>query len=82
MTASADQPLLGVVKAEGGRQRVRCFAGNDASGSAEDADEALRAALAVIGAWSDLDWEEFSNDLDHIRHDSGPTPPVDSAADS
>jgi hypothetical protein len=33
--------------------------------------------LAVIGAWSDLDWEEFSSELDRIRHASRPTPPID-----
>lgn len=40
-------------------------------------DENLQAALAVIGAWSDLDWEEFSAELDRIRHASRPTPPID-----
>jgi hypothetical protein len=42
-----------------------------------DAEPTLQAALAVIGAWEDLDWEEFSTELDRIRHESRPTPPID-----
>ena len=34
-------------------------------------------ALAVIGAWSDLDWEETAAELDRIRHESTPTPPIE-----
>jgi hypothetical protein len=49
----------------------------------EDADEqttsdqALQKALAAIGSWSDLDWEETADALDRIRHESTPTPPVE-----
>ena len=31
--------------------------------------------LALAGAWSDFDFKEMLNTLDHIRHDSKPTPP-------
>lgn len=47
----------------------------------EIADEILprttQEALAVIGAWSDLDWDEMSEALDRIRHESEPTPPIE-----
>jgi hypothetical protein len=31
---------------------------------------------ALAGAWSDLDWEEASDALGRIRHESEPTPPI------
>jgi len=33
-------------------------------------------ALSLIGAWSDLDWDETIAALDRIRHESKPTPPI------
>ena len=36
----------------------------------------IEEALALAGAWRDLDFEEILNALDHIRHDSKPTPPI------
>ena len=41
-----------------------------------------KAALSVIGAWSDLDWEEMVEALDRIRHESKPTPPFDAVSDA
>jgi hypothetical protein len=32
--------------------------------------------LALAGAWADLDWEEAEAELDRIRHESQPTPPI------
>jgi hypothetical protein len=46
---------------------------------AADAAVSLRTtqdALAVIGAWSDLDWDETVAALDRIRHESKPTLPI------
>jgi hypothetical protein len=37
--------------------------------------KAMKETLALAGAWKDLDFEEMQNALDHIRHDSKPTPP-------
>jgi hypothetical protein len=34
-------------------------------------------ALDRIGAWSDIPWEQIDEDLDTIRHESQPTPPID-----
>ena len=36
-----------------------------------------RAALGVVGAWSDLDWDEMIDALDEIGHQNQPTPPID-----
>ncbi len=37
--------------------------------------QAIKETLALAGAWSDLNFEEMLDTLDHIRHDSKPTPP-------
>lgn len=44
---------------------------------AQSADGGIEAAFAAIGSWSDLDWEETVAALDRIRHESGPTPPIE-----
>jgi hypothetical protein len=77
ITIAVGQPLIGILVEEGGRQLVRYFTEDGPTAGASGADDILEAALAVIGAWSDLDWEEFSIDLDRIRHESRPTPPID-----
>ena len=70
----SDQPLVGVMADEGGRQVVRYFADDQAT---PGTDETLRAARAVIGAWEGLeDWDEVVEELDRIRHESTPTPPI------
>jgi len=35
------------------------------------------SALDRIGVWSDIPWEQMEEDLDTIRHESQPTPPID-----
>lgn len=75
LTGGFNQPLTAVLTEDGGRQVVRySTADHEPAG---DADARLKAALAVIGAWSDLDWDELSRDLDRIRHENPPTPPVE-----
>ena len=41
------------------------------------AQEGIQRALSLAGAWSDLDWEETLEELDRIRHQTPPTPPID-----
>ncbi len=77
LTLPVNRPLIGLLTEEDGRQVVRYFAGDSDADAATGPDERLSAALAVIGAWSDLDWDEFSSALDQIRHASPPTPPID-----
>lgn len=76
LAAAAEQPLIGLVLEEDGRQVVRYFA-DEAAADAAVADHALARALAAIGSWSDLDWEETVEALDRIRHESTPTPPIE-----
>ncbi len=39
--------------------------------------KAIEDTLALAGSWSDLDWDEMIRELDRIRHQSKPTPPLD-----
>jgi hypothetical protein len=50
---------------------------DDEVSDAAMADRVLQDALAAIGSWSDLDWDETVAALDRIRHESIPTPPLD-----
>lgn len=76
LATTIDQPLIGLVLEEDGRQVVRYFA-DEAAADAAMADDALARALAAIGSWSDLDWDETAEALDRIRHESTPTPPIE-----
>ena len=76
LAAAAEQPLIGLVLEEDGRQVVRYFA-DEAVADAAVAEHALARALAAIGSWSDLDWDETAAALDRIRHESLPTPPIE-----
>lgn len=72
----SDQPLIGIILHERGRDVVRYFT------TENEADAALprtaaQDALSVIGAWRDLDWEEAVEALDRIRRQTPPTPPLD-----
>ena len=74
LTVGLDQPLVGVLIEENGRQIACYFADDQATPGTEDT---LRAARAVIGAWEGLEpWDEVLDELDRIRHDSSPTPPI------
>jgi hypothetical protein len=76
LAAEAEQPLISLVLEEDGRQVVRYFA-DEAAADAAVADHALARALAAIGSWSDLNWDETAEALDRIRHESPPTPPIE-----
>ena len=69
------QPLVGVF-VDDGSDVVRYFVDDQAVTPSEPSADA-RAALAVIGAWDDLNWGELAEDLDRLRHANPPTPPVD-----
>jgi hypothetical protein len=60
---------------ENGQRVVHYFACDGPRPSRSE--ETLRAALAAVGSSSDIDWEEWAEELDRIRHESQPTPPID-----
>jgi hypothetical protein len=68
-------PLIGIIFEENGQEVVRYFTDEKAADAAVS-QNTTQEALAVIGAWSDLDWDETVAALDRIRHASKPTPPI------
>jgi hypothetical protein len=71
-----NQPLIGIPVEENGHEGVRYFTDEQAADAAVP-HSTTQAALSVIGAWSDMDWEEMAEALDRIRHESQPTPPIE-----
>jgi hypothetical protein len=68
-------PLIGIIVEEKGKEVVRYFT-DEKEADAAVSQNATQDALSVIGAWSDLDFDETLNALDRIRHESKPTPPI------
>jgi hypothetical protein len=75
LTVSDDQPLIGVVLFQDGRETVHYYC-REEDAQEEISPSATKDALALAGAWSDLNWEELEQGLDLIRHQSPPTPPI------
>ena len=75
ITTTQNQPLIGIPFEENGEEVIRYFS------EEKEADHALTEnatenALKLAGAWKDLSWKDMEQTLDHIRHDSKPTPPM------
>ena len=49
----------------------------DAEKKEETNSQAIEATLALAGSWKDLNFDDMIEQLDHIRHDSKPTPPLE-----
>ena len=75
-TLSGSQPLIGIPFEENGKKVVRYFSEETQADKAVS-DDATQTALHLAGAWSDLSWEEMETELDRIRHESKPTPPLE-----
>ncbi len=73
---AAPQPLIGVPFEEDGREVVRYFVDEEAADAALTKKQ-QRDGRHLAGVWKDLDREEFADELDRIRHESKPTPPID-----
>jgi hypothetical protein len=71
-----DQPLIGVILEEHGHEVVHYFT-EEETADALASEQSIQEALSLAGAWCDLDWDEASAELDRIRHQSQPTPPID-----
>jgi hypothetical protein len=68
-------PLIGIIAQEQGKEVVRYFTDEKAADAAVS-QRTTQDALAVIGAWGDLDWEKTVAALAQIRHESKLTPPI------
>ena len=75
LTLRLDQPLAAMIVEENGQRVVKYYAADGPR--PVSSEETLRAALAAIGAWSDLNWDELADDLYRIRQESKPTPPIE-----
>lgn len=74
-TADEDEPLIAIITVENGREVVRYVASDEVADRAT-LPQAIQDALALGGAWSDLDWDEVEAELYRIRHSNPPSPPV------
>lgn len=76
LAVEPDRPLIGVVEVEGGREVVR-YSTDEPDATAAQPASVVADARTLAGAWADLDWGEAVAELDRIRHQSEPTPPID-----
>lgn len=70
-----DQPLIGIPAKQNGEEVVRYYTDEDQAEAATP-PASVQRALSLLGAWSDLDWDEAVEVLDQIRHAHPPTPPI------
>lgn len=76
LLVSPDSPLIGIFLKEDDQEVARYFADESAVDRALS-DEDLETSLKAIGRWSDLEWDEMVDELERIRHENSPTPPID-----
>jgi hypothetical protein len=77
LTILPDEPLIGLpLPDEAGNVTFHYFADEAA---AEEAARPYRVSnpSELAGIWSHFDWDEMERELDRIRHESVPTPPID-----
>lgn len=60
-----------------GEEEVVSYFNDEEAARAFSGRQPGESARSVLGAWSDLDWDEFVEAIDRIRHESKPTPPID-----
>ena len=70
------RPLIGVPSKRDG-QEVTVYFTDDSPSARDPSPEAIQRALGAIGAWTHLDWDEMEQELDRIRHQNAPTPPIE-----
>jgi hypothetical protein len=71
----ADEPLIVIPVSDGDGELVRYFTDEEDLDTTLD-QSSIQRALALAGAWADMDWATALDDLDRIRHESQPTPPI------
>lgn len=80
-TTRPGQPLIGVRTMEGSEEVVYYFASEDDFDRAFPRDaETIQRALSLAGAWEHLDDEDgpdMLDELDHMRHASPPSRPLE-----
>ena len=74
-TLPGNQPLIGILSKRNGQDVVRYFS-EETTADQAITNAATQEALQLAGVWDDLSWEETQRELDLIRHESTPTPPL------
>ena len=74
-TLPGNQPLIGILSTRNG-QEVVCYFSEEATADQTITPAVTEEALHLAGAWNDLSWKQTQRELDRIRHDSTPTPPI------
>ncbi len=74
-TARQDQALIGIIRRQDGNEVVEYFASEAETDTTSDKDR-LRKIRSLFGRWSELDWDAALEELDRIRHQSKPSPPL------
>jgi hypothetical protein len=77
LTVRRQQPLIAVPFDEEGEDVVGYFNDDDEADAATPASS-IQQALSVIGAWEDIDSPDSLDIFDRIRHESRPSPPIES----
>jgi len=67
------RPLIAVISQRGDQEIVR-YLSSEAEAREAVSPEAIQRALALPGAWADMDWEEMEENLHRIRHANPPSP--------
>ena len=75
LIVASGEPLIGIPFEEDGRVVVKYFCSEEEADKATAADSP-EGALALAGAWADLDWDDMERELDRIRHESPPSAPI------
>ena len=76
LTVRADQPLIAVMDQQNGTDAIRYFT-DEAEADEALGDAGIQQALSLAGAWKEIDSDDFLDELDRIRHQNKPTPPVE-----
>ncbi len=74
--ARPHQPLIAVPIEHDGEEEVQYFI-DEAQADAAFEQDAGREVIKLAGVWSDLDGDDMLAQLEHLRHESKPTPPID-----
>jgi len=78
LTARRDQALIGIIRRQDGEEFVDYFTSEAAADAVLEkaGKDRVQRILNLAGKWSDLDWETALKELDRIRHESEPSPPL------
>ncbi len=71
-----DQLLIGIPIQKDGEEVIQYFTDEEEADAASTPANVPRA-LSLMGAWKDIDSEDALDELDRIRHESKPTPPIE-----